>query len=241
MAAGAITDVLGWLALAFVIANSTGRRPLLTLLLFSGYVVVAVLLVRPLLGRWFGRAEPDGPVHQLFAVSALALGSAWISTELGLHAIFGAFLLGLLLPRHGGRRPLLASLDSAGTVLLPTFFITAGLAVHIDALHANDVLIFAVMVLCASVSKGGGAMAGARLSGMDWRESATVGSLMNTRGLTELVVLNVGLGEGIISSRLYTILVLMALTATVATGPLLSLLHVRPATDVDADFLDPLR
>lgn len=225
MGAGAITDVVGWLGLAFVIANSTGRQPLITVVLFLGYVVIAVLLVRPLLRRWLHRTEPTGRAHQVFAVVALALGSAWISTELGLHAIFGAFLVGLLLPRPAGQRPLLGPIEDAGAVLLPTFFITAGLSVNIAALHTSDLLILLAIVLCASISKGGGSALGARLSGMDWHGSAVVGSLMNTRGLTELVVINLGLTDHIISARAYTILVLMALVVTIATGPLLTLLR----------------
>ena len=151
------------------------------------------------------------------------MGSAWATAALGLHVIFGAFFAGLMMPRQPDGVPdadLLRSIHDVGRVFLPVFFVVSGLSVNISALRTQDFALFGVICAIAVAGKTGAGFLAARLTGMPAHHSAVVGILLNTRGLTELIALNTGLQTGIIHQRLYTILVLMALVTTVATGPL---------------------
>jgi Kef-type K+ transport system membrane component KefB len=150
------------------------------------------------------------------------------TTELiGIHGLFGAFLLGAVMP-HGS--PLAIDVDRrlgdvVAMLFLPVFFAFTGLRTEIGLLvGVTDWLLCAAIVLVASAGKLGGTIAGARWSGLQWRDSAALGALMNTRGLVELIVLNIGLDLGIISPRLFTMLVIMALATTLMAAPVLRLL-----------------
>ena len=130
-------------------------------------------------------------------------------------------------PTKGLYRPL----QETGNLLLPVFFVVAGLPVDIGGLTGGDLLLLGIVCVIAILGKVGGGFLGARLGGLPNREAAVVGVLLNTRGLTELIVLTVGLQAGIIDRRLYTILVIMAVITTVLTGPLLGLLRFRRGTE----------
>ena len=231
-AAGTI-DALGWLALAGALleVNAGVHRPWpLTVALLLGYLAVLLLLVRPALRYWLRR---PGTVRSAPPVAAaFAMASAWVTGSLGLHVIFGAFLAGLLMPRLSNGEPdreVLATMDKAGRVLLPVFFVVAGLSTDIGALHASDLALFGVVCVLATAGKLGAGLLAARAGGLSWADSSVVGVLLNTRGLTELVALDVGLRAGLITGRLYTVFVLMALVTTAATGPLLTLVSRRTA------------
>jgi Kef-type K+ transport system membrane component KefB len=247
MTSAAIIDVAGWLALVAALLTTSDAGPgwLLTLLLFAGYLLAMLLLVRPAL-RWSVKSRLGGSAAAPSLVMALALGSAFVTARLGLHVIFGALLAGMVMPRDPTGSPyirLLRPMREFGALLLPVFFVVAGLSVDLVGLGAAGLLLFVLVCLTAMVSKIGAGGLAARISGLSWRDSVLVGVLLNTRGLTELIVLNVGLTAGIINDRLYTVFVLMALVTTVVTSPLADRLRpvaTRPQTEtVDGYQPDP--
>lgn len=225
-AAGAM-DVMAWLALAAALigSNHSGRFPwLVTLLLLGCFVAVMLIVVPRLLSWWTGRSKSvlSNPVPVAFA---LAMGAAWVTASLGLHPIFGGFLAGLAM-RAGSREPdaeVLRSMDQAGGLLLPLFFIVTGLSLNVGAMRGDAFVLLAVIFVIAVAGKLVPAYAVSRACGFPPRESATIATLVNTRGLTELIALNIGLADGLISQRLFTVLVLIALITTLMTGPLLLL------------------
>jgi Kef-type K+ transport system membrane component KefB len=231
MAVAGTMDVLAWLVLAAALVGTSksGRFSWpVTLLLTGGFVAVMLLVVRPAVTWWTSRSRSllSDPVPVAFA---LALGSAWVTATLGLQPIFGGFLAGLTM-RAGNGTPdadVLSSMDQAGNLLLPLFFIVTGLSLNIGTMHGDALLLLALIFLIASAGKIVPAYAASRVAGLESRQAATVAALVNTRGLTELIALNVGLQAGIINQRLFTVLVLMALLTTLMTGPLLS--AIRPA------------
>ncbi|MCY0941762.1 cation:proton antiporter [Streptomyces antarcticus] len=243
MACAAVDDVVAWCLLALVVALSSAGSPMeaaTTAALAVAFTLVMFYLVRPLLARWAARAEryQDGIV--LVALfSGLSL-SALATDRIGVHALFGAFLFGVVTPRTGHRIEASAARLRAFTVpvLLPLFFVHTGLRTDIGGLTATPELwLWAGAILVVAVlGKWGGATAAARACGRPWRESMSIGALMNCRGLTELVVLNVGLELGVIGPELFTMLVLMALVTTAVTSPALTLLRSgkapRPAAPV---------
>ena len=231
MAVAGTMDVLAWLVLAAALIG-TGRAGRfswpVTVLLTGGFVAVMLIVVRPALTWWTSRSQSllSDPVPVAFA---LALASAWVTATLGLQPVFGGFLAGLVM-RAGNGVPdadVVRSLEQAGSLLLPLFFIVTGLSLNIGDVRGDALILLVLIVLIASAGKLGPAYAASRLSGLQPRQSATVAALVNTRGLTELIALNVGLQAGLINQRLFTVLVLMALLTTLMTGPLLSV--IRPA------------
>jgi Kef-type K+ transport system membrane component KefB len=225
-AAAGIMDVLVWLVLAAALVGTGGAGPFplpITVLLLACFVAVMLVVVRPAMSWWTNRPRSvlSSPVPVAFA---LALTSAWITATLGLHPIFGAFLAGLTM-RGTNRTPeadVLRSMDQAASMLLPLFFVVTGLSLNIDAMRGDAFLLLVVVLVIACVGKLGPGYGISRACGLSRRESATVAALVNTRGLTELIALGVGLSDGIINERLFTVLVLMALITTFATGLLLS-------------------
>jgi Kef-type K+ transport system membrane component KefB len=158
-------------------------------------------------------------------VLAAVLLSALATEFIGIHAIFGAFLIGAIIP-HDGRVARVSREkieDVVRVMFLPAFFAFTGLRTEIGLVQtAADWLLCGLIVGVATLGKLGGTAIAARLSGLDWRTSAALGALMNTRGLVELIVLNIGLELGVLTPRLFTMLVIMALVTTMMTSPLLS-------------------
>jgi Kef-type K+ transport system membrane component KefB len=243
--AAGIMDGAAWLVLAVVVAGAAhaqGRSWLVTLLLISGFAAVMLLAVRRALRWWLGR-RPAVLAERLPVAMTLALASAWVTASLGLHPVFGAFLAGLTMPGTG-KTPdadVLGPMEEISRALLPLFFVITGLSVNIGALNGAAFIVLAVVCAIASVGKLIPAYLAARMGGLGPDESASVAVLVNTRGLTELIALNVGLTAGLISERLFSVLVLMAVIMTVATSPLLTLIGVpkvppagRPPADGDA-------
>src|SRR6185369_11783798 len=157
-------------------------------------------------------------------ILALVLASALFTEVIGIHALFGGFLLGVVMPANAGiRRMLKQKLETFSlVVLLPLFFAFTGLRMQITLLNdLNSWLLCGLIILVAIAGKLGGSMFMARWTGMGWRDSFSLGVLMNTRGLVELIVLSIGYDLGILSARIFAMLVLMALVTTFMTGPLL--------------------
>ena len=227
-AAAGIMDALAWLVLAAALIGTGHSGPFslpVMVLLLGCFVVVMLVAVRPTVMWWTSRRQSvlSSPVPIAFA---LALSSAWITASLGLHPIFGAFLAGLTM-RGTNRAPdaeVVRVMDQAGSLFLPLFFVVTGLSLNIGAMRGDAFLLLVVIAVIAYAGKLGPGYGVSRSCGLSRRDSATVAALVNTRGLTELIALNVGLTDGIINQRLFTVLVLMALITTFTTGPLLSLI-----------------
>jgi Kef-type K+ transport system membrane component KefB len=231
LSCAAVDDVTAWCLLAIVIGVARGQEAggLTAILLALVYVAVMWTVVRPVLRRVVARH--DAGARETVALVLVAVIASALATEaIGIHALFGAFLLGALVP-HDSKlaRDLAARVEDVVLVLLlPAFFAVTGLRTQLGLLRTWEHWLWFLAVLAvACAGKLGGAALPARLSGLAWREAASLGVLMNTRGLMELIVLNVGLELRIISGTLFALLVLMAVATTVATGPLLGLLLPR--------------
>jgi Kef-type K+ transport system membrane component KefB len=244
LASAGLLDVIGWILLTVAVASAhAGAMRADKLLIFlPGYLLGMLLVVRPALRRWM-RSPRSAGIRRETAVVALVLVSACCTELMGLQLLFGALLVGLLMPRlqGGGADPgLLRAVEKTGSILLPVFFVVTGMSVRLGAMTKSYWILLAVVCAVAVAGKLGGSALAARASSMRWRDSLIVGALMNTRGLTELIVINAGWRAGIIGRPLYTVLVLMALITTALTGPLLALLRASalPAA-VSAQVITP--
>lgn len=233
LSCAAIDDVTAWCLLAFAtgVAQARVGAGLVVAAATLAYIVVMLALVRPLLGRivtrWNTEVLPRAAVAFVFVALLL---SALATEAIGIHAIFGAFLLGAVIPSDSAvARSFARQLEPVVTVLLlPAFFAFTGMRTRIDLVTGpHQWLVCGLLIAVATVGKFGGTYAAARLTGLATADAAALGVLMNTRGLMELIVLNVGLDLGVISPTLFSMLVLMALVTTIATAPLLRAL--RPA------------
>jgi hypothetical protein len=188
------------------------------------YIAAMVLLVRPLLARLAGRTRVGLSQGLVAAILLLMLISSCITELIGIHALFGAFLFGAILPKHGTLASALSEKieDVVIVLLLPLFFAFSGLRTQIGLLDsASSWWICGLIIVLACLGKYGGSTLAARITGFSWREASAIGILMNTRGLMELIVLNVGFDLGVISPKLFTMMVIMALVTTFMTTPLL--------------------
>jgi Kef-type K+ transport system membrane component KefB len=231
LACAAVDDATAWCLLAVVVSIAQTRAwdAVRTLLLTVGFVAVVLLVVAPVVARLVERAERSHRSLRaaLPVVLVSVLASAAATQYIGIHALFGAFLFGAIVPGGGAIASVLTRrLEGVVTILfLPVFFAFTGIRTEIGLLGAaSDWGLCALIVLVACVGKCGGAAAASRLTGFGWRDSAALGVLMNTRGLVELIVLNIGLDLRVISPKLFTMLVVMALVTTFMTSPLLTLL-----------------
>jgi Kef-type K+ transport system membrane component KefB len=235
LACAAVDDVSAWCLLAVVIAvaKSSGLvSSLATIALTLLFTAVMLYLIKPRLAPLIERriADPKRARGLLAGVLAFVLASAWVTETIGIHALFGGFLAGVVMPTVSGFRVFLREhLESfSSATLLPLFFVFTGLRTQIGLL--NDWagwLICLGIIIVAVTGKLGGSMLMARWTNMSWRDSFAIGVLMNTRGLVELVVLNIGYDLGILSARIFVMLVIMALATTFMTAPLLSLVKLR--------------
>ena len=230
-ACAAVDDVTAWSMLAFVVAIARAASvggAAFNLGLVLVFIALMLFVIKPKLPSWLGQPaleRPDPSKAVLAVVLGVVLVSA-LSTELiGIHALFGAFLAGIVMPTAGGfRDKLVVRVENLSAVLLlPVFFAFTGLRTQIGLVNsAQDWFICLVIIGVATAGKLGRSALAARLTGMDWWESLQLGALMNTRGLMELIALNIGYDMGILSQRIFTMLVIMALVTTVMTGPLVA-------------------
>ena len=230
LACAAADDATAWCLLAVVVGvvKSQVASGLLVTIMAVLFVAVMVFGMRPLIVRWSNRIDrTSGPLPT--GVLAVALIGALISSLLaeliGIHAIFGAFLLGALIPHQSRLSGELTSRlkDSVTILLLPAFFAFTGMRTQIGLVNGLDQwLICAAIIAVATLGKFGGTFAAAKVVGISNRDSAALGALMNTRGLMELIALNIGYDLGVISPTLFAMMVLMALATTMATAPILS-------------------
>lgn len=226
----AVDDVTAWCILALVIAivKSTGLGgSAITVGLTLVFALAMIVLVRPQLARVI--KDPDSLQHRrrlIPIILAFVLGCALLTETIGIHALFGAFVAGVVMPPSTEFRIFLKDkLEAFGSyALLPLFFAFTGLRMQIGLVNDwQGWLLCAVIIIVAIAGKLGGSMLMSRWTGMSWTQSFSIGVLMNTRGLVELVVLNIGYDLGILSGRIFAMMVLMALVTTFMTGPLLRL------------------
>lgn len=226
----AIDDVTAWCLLAFIVSSAqvTMMNAVYTLLMTVAYIAFMFVFVRPIVTKAVLKLDQ----HKIMAEGELAIicfgifVSALATEYIGIHAIFGAFLFGAIIPE---KSKLAHDLDFrlqdlVRVLFLPCFFAFTGMRTEIGLVSTPyDWMMCLVIIAVATLGKFGGSMIAAKFYGVGWRDSAAIGILMNTRGLVELIVLNIGLDLGIISPRLFAMLVIMALATTFMTGPLLEL------------------
>jgi Kef-type K+ transport system membrane component KefB len=246
LACAAIDDVTAWfliaLATAVAVAGSASET-IETIALAIAFCLVMGFAVRPLLSRVSTAFDEAGRVPGGWTVAIFVgvLLSAYVTETIGIAVIFGAFIMGLVMPRHAKLTEDVTRRleDFVVMLLLPLFFAYTGLRTNIGLLDRPELWILTgVLILVAIVGKLFGAMIAARLTGFDWRASSVIGTLMNTRGLTELIVLNLALEKGAISDALFAALVIMALVTTFMAGPMLRLLD--PKNDFGAPVEEEL-
>ena len=223
----AADDVTAWCLLAFVVAVAQAQSVSILWVVIAPLVYLAVMffIVRPLLTRWAHSSAAKELDQGVLAILFVGLLVSSLTTEwIGVHAIFGAFVLGALIPHDSAiARQLPEKLQNVVAVLLlPAFFAFTGMRTRIGLVSGWEAwLICGLIIFIATLGKFGGTLLASRVSGMGWRESSALAILMNTRGLMELIVLNIGLDLGVISPTLFAMLVIMALVTTLATSPAL--------------------
>lgn len=236
IACAAVDDVTAWCLLAAVVAvaRSNGMAPaFLTIGLAVAFVSFMLLVVRPWVDRTLAATRLHGRTI-MAGTLVFAFAAAWFTEVIGIHALFGAFLAGVVAPADKAFRAALRDrLEMIVSILLlPLFFAFTGLRTQIGLLDdATSWLICLAVIAVAVAGKLGGSTLAARWTGMGWRDSFAVGALMNTRGLMELVVLNIGYDLGILSGKVFAVMVVMALATTFMTGPLLELVKARNAEE----------
>ena len=225
----AVDDVTAWCLLAFAVGvvNDSAGSALTVGLMTGAFIATMFLIVKPGFERLARSSSSERPTQQAVTVTLIAVLGAALATEaIGVHAIFGAFLLGAVIPHDSAlARSLHQGIsDLVTTLFMPAFFAFTGMRTQIGLLAGGwEWVVCGLIIAVATLGKFGGTFVAARLGRLDVRHSAALGILMNTRGLMELIVLNVGLDLGVISPTLFTMLVLMALATTLMAPPLLDL------------------
>ena len=231
LSCAAAADVTAWCLLSLVVgvAKAEVGRSGVVVIGAIAFILVMFFLTRPLLVRYaefIDRSTGGIPAHAIASVYVLILAAAAMTEWIGIHAIFGAFLLGVIIPSESGlSKSFLSKLKEPVTVLLlPAFFAYIGMRTEIGLLQDwSQWLVCLVIILVATLGKFGGTLLAARYAGESWRDAGILGTLMNTRGLMELIVLNIGLDLGVISPTLFAMMVIMALVTTMITSPVLQL------------------
>ena len=237
LTAGAFDDACSWCVLAVVLATF-GAGPGVAVLAIGGglsYAAFVMLFGRKLLAPLGAIVEREGEMSLSVLGITLALFclSAFLMDAVGIHAIFGGFILGAVMPRGLFAAELKKKVEPLAVILLlPMFFTYSGLNTRMDMVNSGELLLIAAGILVASVAaKGGACYLAARLAGEDNRTALGIGALMNSRGLMELIIINIGLQKGIIGPTLFSMLVLMAVVTTMMASPLFELFYGRKARE----------
>ncbi|RKP36914.1 Sodium/hydrogen exchanger family-domain-containing protein, partial [Dimargaris cristalligena] len=232
--AAAIDDVTSWCLLALVVAIINAKSGLVilwTIMCVLGFALFMLIIGRSLMYKFlvYTNSFESGPSQRvMFVIFAVVLASAWFTEIIGVHAIFGGFLAGVIIPHdHGLAVHITEKIeDLVSVVFLPLYFALSGLKTNLSSL--DDGLTWGLLVLVIVVACGGkiiGCTIAARFSKLNWRESISVGVLMNCKGLVELIVLNIGYDAGVINTRIFTMMVVMALITTFVTTPLIHFIY----------------
>ena len=233
LAAGSMDDAAAWCILAIVLASFGGNFIIAASTIGGGllYVLIVFFFVRPLLRKLARLAERNGGISpRLFSfVLMLVMLAAWVTDAIGIYAVFGAFILGTAMPRGVFAQELVRKIEPlTANFLIPLFFVYSGLNTRINLVDTTWMwAITLVVLLIACLGKGIACWLAARLNGEENREAMAIGTLMNARGLMELILLNIGLERGIITPTLFTIMVMMAIVTTLMATPLFNLVYRR--------------
>lgn len=234
LAAGSIDDGAAWCVLALVLASFSGD-PMIAVLAIGGgtlYAVGTLTIGQKLLQRLGNMAERERGVSPTLLTITLILVmlGAWFTDRIGIYAVFGAFIMGTAMPRGRFAREIQRQIEPLTTTfLLPLFFIYSGLNTRINLVDSPWLWGVALVVLLAAcLGKGVACWAAARISGEENRSALAIGTLMNARGLMELIILNIGLQRGIITELLFTVMVIMAIVTTLMTSPIFEWVYRRP-------------
>jgi Kef-type K+ transport system membrane component KefB len=231
LGAAAFDDAAAWCLLACVIATLSGSAGVAVLAIAGGgaYALAMIFIGRPLLRRFERTADGGVRGEVLATVLLILLLCAWITDWVGIHAVFGAFVLGAVMPRGAFAQGVQQSVENLTvTLLLPVFFVYSGLSTRMGVLIDPSLFWLAVGIIAVAFAcKGGGCLLAARLAGSSWREATALGVLMNARGMMELILVNIARERGLITGELFTILVLMALVTTLIASPLFHVLYPR--------------
>lgn len=243
LAAGSIDDAAAWCVLAIVLASFQSDPGIAVWAIGGGiaYTLLCVFAVKPMLRPLGRRVEAAGTMGLpvlTFVLMLVMLGS-WATDTIGIYAVFGAFILGTVMPRGKFAAELQRTLYPTTTVLLvPLFFVNSGLNTKIGLIDSPALWGLALVILAAAtVGKGVACFAAAKLNGEGMRESLAIGALMNSRGLMELIILNIGLERGLITPTLFTIMVLMAIVTTLMATPLFEWVYGRNGTEKRARLM----
>ena len=233
LAAGSIDDAAAWTLLAVVLASFKADAGIAAWAIGGGLIYACVVLgfgrrwLRPL----GDRVEREGAISKpvLSFVLMLLAVAAWFTDLVGIYSVFGAFMLGVAMPRGALSRELQRYIEPLTTTfLLPLFFVYSGLNTRLGLINTPGLIGMAVLVIVlASVGKGVACAAAARVSGHPVHEALAIGALMNARGLMELIILNLGLAGGLITPTFFTMMVMMAIVTTLSAGPLFELVYRR--------------
>jgi Kef-type K+ transport system membrane component KefB len=235
LTAGAFDDAVSWCVLAVVLATFGGGPGVAVLAIGGGvsYAIFLMLFGRKLLAPLGRIVEREGEMslNVLGITLALFCLSAFIMDAVGIHAIFGGFILGVVMPRGLFAEELKKKVEPVAVILLlPMFFTYSGLNTRMDMVNSAELLLIALGILAASIAaKGGACYLAARLAGEDNRTALGIGALMNSRGLMELIIINIGLQKGIIGPTLFSMMVLMAIVTTMMASPLFEIFYGKKA------------
>jgi Kef-type K+ transport system membrane component KefB len=248
IACAAIDDVTAWFLIALAITISVSGTlgdVLKTIGEAAAFVLLMAVVVRRIVGRMAVAYDQVGRIPPIWFAGIIigVLLSAYITETINIAFIFGAFVMGMIMPRHSRMNEEITRRieDFVVTLLLPLFFAYTGLRLNVGLLDRPELwLLTLLLIAIAIIGKLAGAAIAARVAGYDWKASAVIGSLMNTRGLTELIVLNLALDVGAISNALFAMLVVMAVVTTLMAGPLLKLLDPKNefGRQVEDEFAD---
>lgn len=235
LAAGSSDDAAAWCILAIVLA-SFKHDPMIAAVAIGGglfYAVFTLTAIRFVLARLAAKLAPGGPwnVYLLPLTFVLLMLAAWWTDYVGIYAVFGAFILGIAMPKGPIADQLRAKIEPATTnLLLPMFFVFSGLNTQLNLIGAGGLWGVTFIILLASIAaKGVACFAAAKLNGEPTREAMAIGALMNARGLMELILLNIGLERGVITPALFSMLVIMAIVTTLMATPIFEFVYGRHA------------
>ncbi len=238
LSAGAMDDAAAWVILASVLSSVDGNAWIAGRALLGGllYVAAAIFVLRPIFVRAAGYCEAEGslpPWVVSWVLACLALG-AWFTDLVGIHAVFGAFVLGAVMPKGLMARELQRLVEPLTvSLLVPLFFVYSGLRTQVALVDTPSLWVMTVVVfLAACLGKGAACGLAARATGATTRESLGVATLMNARGMMELILVNIGLSQGLITPTLFTVLVMMAIGTTLLAAPCFGLLYPTPRPGV---------
>ncbi|KAL2544282.1 Cation/H(+) antiporter 18 [Forsythia ovata] len=244
MSAAAVNDVAAWILLALAIALSgAGNSPLVSLWVFlcgSGFIILCIFVAPPIF-KWMARRCPEGePVDEIYVCATLVavLAAGFVTDSIGIHALFGAFVLGVLVPKEG---PFAGALvekveDLVSGLFLPLYFVSSGLKTNVATIQgAQSWGLLVLVITTACVGKIAGTTAVSLLFKVPFKEAVTLGFLMNTKGLVELIVLNIGKDRGVLNDQTFAIMVLMALFTTFITTPLVVSIY-KPAQMARSEY-----